>query len=80
MQFNDLLKNGKIVKEDTTKEKIAEFLEFAENELSASKFNLQKFPLSRSHKEVQDSIIRADELIKKIEGHIKIRPSQKRLF
>ena len=149
MQFNDLLKNGQIVKEDTTKEKIVEFLEFAENELSASKFNLQKFPLtayksaydalihagnalirfygyrptdkfthatitecvdrilgaecvdlargfkrmrkkrhplqydalfSESHKEVQDSIIRADELIKKIEGHIKIRPSQKRLF
>ncbi|MDP2980686.1 MAG: hypothetical protein Q8N67_01285 [Candidatus Omnitrophota bacterium] len=35
---------------------------------------------SESHKEVQDSIIRADELIKKIEEHIKIRPSQKRLF
>ena len=149
MQFNDLLKNGQIVKEDTTKEKIVEFLEFAENELSASKFNLQKFPLtayksaydalihagnalirfygyrptdkfthatitecvdrmlgaecvdlargfkrmrkkrhplqydalfSESHKEVQDSIIRADELIKKIEKHVKIRPSQKRLF
>lgn len=149
MQFNDLLKNGQIVKEDTTKEKIVEFLEFAENELSASKFNLQKFPLtayksaydalmhagnalirfygyrptdkfthatitecvdrilgaecgglargfkrmrkkrhplqyntlfSESHKEVQDSIIRADELIKKIEEHIKIRPSRKRLF
>ena len=45
MQFDDLLKNGQIVKENTTKEKIAEFLEFAENELSAAEFNLQKFPL-----------------------------------
>ena len=149
MQFDDLLKNSQIVKEDTTKEKITEFLEFAENELSAAKFNLQKFPLtayksaydalihagnalirfygyrptdrfthatitecvdrvfgaecgdlargfkrmrkkrhplqydalfSESHKEVRDSIIRADGLIRKIEEHINIKPSQKRLF
>ena len=32
MQFDDLLKNGQIVKENTTKEKIAEFLQFAEDE------------------------------------------------
>ena len=43
MQFNDLLKNGQIVKENTTKEKIVEFLGFAENELSASKFNFKNF-------------------------------------
>jgi len=35
---------------------------------------------SESHKEVQNSIARADELIKEIEEHIKIKPSQKRLF
>ena len=39
MQFDDLLKKGQIVKENTTKEKIAEFLEFAENELSAAKLD-----------------------------------------
>ncbi len=149
MQLDDLLKNGQIVKESTTKEKIGEFLQFAEDELAAAKFNLVRFPLtayksaydalihagnalirsygyrptdkfthatitecvdrmlgqecgdlargfkrmrkkrhplqydalfSESHKEVQDSIIRADALIKKIEEHIKIKPSQKRLF
>ncbi len=149
MRLDDLLKNGQIVKENTTKEKIGGFLQFAEDELAAAKFNLAKFPLtayksaydalihagnalirsygyrptdkfthatitecvdrmlgqecgdlargfkrmrkkrhplqydalfSESHKEVQDSIIRADALIKKIEEHIKIKPSQKRLF
>jgi len=147
--FNDLLKNGQIVKENTTKEKIVEFLQFAEDELAAAEFNLKRFPLtaykcaydalihagnaliryygyrptdkythatitecvdrvlgqecgdlargfkrmrkkrhplqydalfSESHKEVQDSIVRADKLIAKIEEHIKIKPSQKRLF
>ena len=149
MQLEDLLKNGQIVKEDTSKEKIAEFLEFAENELAAAKFNLPKFPLTayksaydalmhagnallrsygyrptnrfthatiterverllgqecgdlargfkrmrkkrhplqyealfaESHKEVQGSVTRADRSIKKIEEHINIKPSQKRLF
>ena len=36
MQFDDLLKNGQIVKENTTKEKIAEFLQFAEDEAAAA--------------------------------------------
>ena len=149
MHFDDLLKNGQVVKENTTKEKIAEFLQFAEDELAAAKFNLSKFPLtayksaydalmhagnalirfygyrptdkfthatitecvdrilgaecgdlargfkrmrkkrhplqydalfSESHKEVQDSILRADALIRKMKEHIKIKPSQKRLF
>jgi len=149
MQFDDLLKNGQIVKENTSKEKITEFLEFAENELAAAQFNLLKFPLtayksaydalmhagnaliryygyrptgkfthatiteyveralgaecadlargfkkmrkkrhplqyealfSESNKEVQDSIVKAAELIKRIEDHIKIKPSKNRLF
>ena len=149
MQFEDLLKNGQIVKETTTKEKIAEFLAFAENEPAAAKFNVSKFPLtayksaydalmhaggalirfygyrptnrfthatiteavervlgaecgnlvrsfkrmrkkrhplqyealfSESRKEVQDSINKADKLIKKIQEHIKIRPLQNKLF
>lgn len=149
MKFDDLIKNGQLSKEHTSKEKIAEFLEFAENEIAAAKFNLSKFPLtayksaydglihagnalirfygfrpttiythatitefvdrvlgkeygdlarifkrmrrkrhplqyeaifSESHQEVQNSITKAKELIKKIEEHIKIQPSQKRLF
>lgn len=149
MEFNDLINNGQLIKENTSKEKIVEFLQFAENEISAAKFNLSKFPLtayksaydalihsgnalirfynfrptskfthatitefvdralgkeygdlarsfkrmrrkrhplqyeaqfSESHKEIGDSIDKADRLIKLIEGHINIKPSQKRLF
>lgn len=36
MEFSDLLKSGQLKKEYTSKQKIAEFLEFAENELSAA--------------------------------------------
>lgn len=149
MQFDDLLKSGQLVKEHTSKEKIAEFLQFAEDELSAAKFNLARFPLtayksaydslihagnalirfygfrhttkythatitesidriigkdyselaksfkrmrrkrhplqyeaifSESHQEVKNSILKAEELIKRIKEHIKIEPLQKRLF
>lgn len=149
MKFKDLIDNGQLVEENTSREKISEFLEFAENEISAAKFNLSKFPLtayksaydslihagnalirfygyrptnkythatitefvdkilgeqyghlarsfkrmrrkrhplqyearfSESRKEVGDSIDKAEELIKLIEKHINMRPSQKRLF
>lgn len=149
MKFNDLLKLGRLKKEHTSKQKIAEFLEFAENEISAAKFNLSKFPLtayksaydalihagnaliryygyrpttkythatitefvdrilgkdyghlarsfkrmrrkrhplqyeakfSESKEEIKNSIFKAEELIKKIEEHTKIKPLQKRLF
>lgn len=149
MKFNDLISSGQLIKENTSKEKIIEFLQFSENELRAAKFNLSKFPLtayksaydalihagnalirfygyrptnkfthatitefvdrmfgkeyghlarsfkrmrrkrrplqyearfSESHKEVKDSINKASELIKHIQEHINIKPSQKRLF
>lgn len=149
MGFSDLLNNGQLVKENTPKEKNIEFLEFAENEIAAARFNLSKFPLtayksaydalihagnalmrfygyrpttkfthatitefvdrilgkeygylvrsfkrmrrkrhplqyeaqfSESHKEVGDSIDRADKLIKLIEEHIDLKPSKKKLF
>ena len=149
MEFSDLVKAGQLVRENTSKEKLIEFLEFAEDEISAAKFNLSKFPLTayksaydalihagnalirfygyrpttkythatitefvdrvlggdyghlarsfkrmrrkrhplqyearflESHKEVKDSISKAEDLIKRIEEHIKIKPSQKRLF
>jgi uncharacterized protein (UPF0332 family) len=149
MKFDDLIKNGQLAKEYTSKEKIAEFLRFAEDEIAAAKFNLPRFPLtayksaydalihagnalirfygfrptakythatitesvdrvfgkeygylvrsfkrmrrkrhplqyeanfSESHKEIQESIIKAKALIKRIEEHIKIEPFQKRFF
>ena len=149
MKFDDLVKTGQLVKENTSKGKLTEFLEFAENEISAAKYNLSKFPLiayksaydalvhagnalirfygfrptakythatitecvdrvlggeygslagsfkrmrrkrhplqyealfGESRQEVENSIKKAKELIKKIEEHIKIYPSQKRLF
>ncbi len=149
MELDDLVKSGQLVKEHTSKEKIAEFLQFAEDEISAAKFNLPKFPLtayksaydalihagnaliryygyrptakythstiteavdrilgkdfgdlaksfkrmrrrrhplqyeakfSESHEDVKNSIIKAEELTKSIEAHIKIKPLQKRLF
>ena len=149
MQFVDLLKKGQLKKEETSKAKITEFLQFAEEEISAAKFNLRKFPLTayksaydglihagnalirfygfrptakythatitefvdrilgkdyghlvrtfkrmrrkrhplqyeahfiESKEEVKNSIERADELVRKIEEHMKISPPQKRLF
>lgn len=149
MEFNDLLRLGQLKKEYTSKQKIAEFLQFAEDELSAAKFNLPRFPLtayksaydalihagnsliryygyrptskythatitefvdrilgndygylvrgfkrmrrkrhplqyeanfSESREEVKKSILKAEELIKRIKEHIKIEPLQKRLF
>lgn len=149
MQFDDLLKKGQLKKEETSKAKIAEFLQFAQEEISAAKFNLRKFPLTayksaydglihagnalirfygfrptakythatitefvdrilgkdyghlvrtfkrmrrkrhplqyeayfiESKEEVKNSIERADELVRKIEEHMKISPPQKRLF
>ena len=149
MDFKDLERKGQLVPEITGKSKIAEFLEFACNELSAAEYNLSKFPLtayksaydalihagnaliryygyrptskythvtitecvervlgkeygvlvrsfkhmrrkrhplqyealfSESREEVKNSIKKAKELIEKIQEHIDIRPSQKRLF
>ena len=149
MKFNDLLKSGQLKKEHTSKQKIAEFLQFAEDEISAAKFNLSRYPLtayksaydalihggnalirhygyrptskythatitefvdrvlgkdlgdlaksfkrmrrrrhplqyeakfSESRSDVKKSIHKAEALVKKIEEHIKIKPTQGRLF
>lgn len=149
MEFSDLVKAGQLKKEFTSKAKIAEFLQFAEEEISAAKFNFPKFRLTaykaaydglihagcaliryygyrpttkythltitefvervlgkdygdlarsfkhmrrkrhplqyeakflESDEEIKNSILRAEDLIKKIEAYIKIKPAQKRLF
>lgn len=149
MDFSDLIKKEQLKREQTSKVNIAEFLQFAEEEISAAKFNLTKFPLTayksaydalihagnaliryygyrpttkythititefvdrvlgkeysylvrsfkhmrrkrhplqyeakflESREEVKKSILKAGELVKKIENFIKIKPAQKRLF
>ena len=149
MKFDDLVKSGQLKKEHTSRAKIAEFVQFAEEEISAAKFNFPKFRLTayksaydafihagcaliryygyrtttkythititefvnrvlskdyaelatgfkrmrrkrhplqyeakffESDEEIKNSIFRAEELIKKIEEYIKIKPAQKRMF
>lgn len=148
MEFKDLLTAGQLKKEHTSEEKIAEFLQFAKEEVSAAKFNLARFPLTayksaydglihagnaliryygyrptakythvtitefvdrvlgknygalvrsfkhmrrkrhplqyeakflESQEQIKNSIIKAEELVKRIEEHIKIKPAQKLL-
>jgi len=43
MKFKDLISSGQLKEESTSKHKLVEFLTFAENEISAAKFNLDKF-------------------------------------
>ena len=45
MEFEDLIRLGQLKKEVISQEKIVEFLQFAEDEISAAKFNLLKFPI-----------------------------------
>lgn len=73
MKFGDLIKNGQLVKEYTSKEKIVEFLEFAENEIAAAKFNLPKFPLT-AYKSVYDALIHAGNALIRFYG---FRPTTK---
>jgi len=45
MNFDDLIRTGQWKKEKTSKRKFAEFIAFAENELVAARYNLNRFPL-----------------------------------
>jgi len=73
MDFSDLLKSGQLKKETTSKAKIAEFLQFAEEEISAAKFNLSKFPLT-AYKSAYDSLIHAGNALIRYYGY---RPTTK---
>ena len=73
MEFNDLLRSGQLKKEHTSKQKIAEFLEFAENELSAAKFNLSEFSLI-AYKSAYDALIHAGNALIRYYGY---RPTAK---
>jgi uncharacterized protein (UPF0332 family) len=73
VEFNDLLKTGQLRKETTSKAKIAEFLYFAEDEISAAKFNLVKFPLT-AYKSAYDALIHAGNALIRYYGY---RPTAK---
>ena len=73
MKFNDLLKSGQLKREHTSKQKIAEFLQFAEDELSAAEFNLTKFPLT-AYKSAYDALIHAGNALIRYYG---LRPTTK---
>lgn len=73
MEFNDLIKLGQLKKEETSKQKIAEFLQFAEEEISAAKFNLLKYPLT-AYKSAYDALIHAGSALIRYYGY---RPTTK---
>lgn len=73
MEFNDLLRSGQLKEESTSKQKIAEFLHFAEDEISAAKFNLSKFPMT-SYKSAYDALIHAGNALIRHYGY---RPTTK---
>lgn len=73
MEFSDLLKSGRLKKEITSKAKIAEFLEFAEEEIAAAKFNLNKFSFT-AYKSAYDSLIHAGNALIRYYGY---RPTTK---
>jgi len=58
VNFSDLINKGQLKKEETSKADIASFLQFAEDEISAAKFNLKKFPLT-AYKSAYDALIHA---------------------
>ncbi len=73
MNFNDLLRSGQLRKEHTSKQKIAEFIQFSEDEIAAAKFNLSKFPLT-AYKSAYDALIHAGNALIRYYG---FRPTTK---
>jgi uncharacterized protein (UPF0332 family) len=73
MEFSDLLNAGQLKKEITSRPKIAEFLQFAEEEIAAAKFNLQKFPCT-AYKSAYDALIHAGNALIR---HYGLRPTTK---
>jgi uncharacterized protein (UPF0332 family) len=72
-EFDDLLKSGQLKKERTPAEKLALFVEFAEGEISAAKFNLPKFPLT-AYKSAYDALLHAGNALIRYHGY---RPTTK---
>ena len=73
MEFKDLLRSGQLKEENTSSHKLVEFLTFAENEISAAKFNLDKFQLT-AYKSAYDALIHAGNALIRSYGY---RPTTK---
>lgn len=73
MIFEDLIRMGQLKKEETSRQKLTEFIIFAENELSAANFNLDKFPLT-AYKSAYDALIHAGNALIRYHGY---RPTTK---
>ena len=73
MIFEDLIRIGQLKKEETSRQKLTEFIIFAENELSAANFNLDKFPLT-AYKSAYDALIHAGNALIRYHGY---RPTTK---
>lgn len=73
MDFNGLIDKGQLKKEETSKADITNFLQFAEDEISAAKFNLERFPLT-AYKSAYDALIHAGNALIRSHG---FRPTAK---
>lgn len=73
MKFEDLIRTGQLKKEETSRQKLEEFVIFAENELSAANFNLDKFPLT-AYKSAYDALMHAGNALIRYYGY---RPTTK---
>ncbi|MBI5554560.1 MAG: hypothetical protein HY920_01735 [Elusimicrobia bacterium] len=73
MKLDDLVKKGQLRKEVTSKHNIAEFLQFAEEEIEAARFNRVKYPLT-AYKSAYDALLHAGNALIRFYGY---RPTSK---
>jgi uncharacterized protein (UPF0332 family) len=73
VDFSDFITKGQLKKEETSKADITNFLQFAEDEISAAKFNLGKFPLT-AYKSAYDALMHAGNALIRFHG---FRPTTK---
>lgn len=73
MNFDDLVKSGQLKEEKTGKDKIAEFLQFAETEIDAARYLLPKYR-AIAYKSAYDALIHAGNALIR---HYGFRPTQK---
>jgi uncharacterized protein (UPF0332 family) len=73
MNFDDLVKSGRLKKEKTGKDKITEFLQFAETEIEAARYLLPKYR-AIAYKSAYDALIHAGNALIRYYG---FRPTQK---
>ncbi len=73
MNFDDLVKSGRLREEKTGRDKIVEFLQFAETEINAARYLLPKYR-AIAYKSAYDALIHAGNVLIR---HYGFRPTQK---